>query len=160
MNSLMPWKRPLSLSLFLQTLTFTSRCTSTSFTHALHENVGTQATVQGSKLWDYVSNISIYLTLFTRGNLNSNNRASECVHWTRNWASRHLSFSLMSCRRSSSNVSGFNSEMCSDDQSVGLVLSLKCYLPSLTLFNFLVVGQLPYPIKNSNSDPSNKKTVT
>lgn len=71
-----------------------------------------------------LSHIAIYLTLFTHLQWNSNILASKCVHENRNLAHKDmLYFPLMSCRRSSSNVSGFNSEMCSDDQSVGFIPS-------------------------------------
>lgn len=72
-------------------------------------------------------NIAGYLTFFTNLHLDGNILARKCVDEIKNQAQKHVPPPPpMFCRRSSSNVSGFNSEMCSDDQSVRLFL-LVCH---------------------------------
>ncbi len=85
------------------------------------------------------------------------------VYLTFQALTKSLLLLLISYRRSSSNISGFNSEMCPDDQSVGLTLAsgmtvqrlvhcfsaktpLKCCLPSFIITKFPCIAAARWQI--------------
>lgn len=147
MSSLMPWRKLLSSSPCRQTPSSTSQCTFISRTYLFTANASHKEIL--FNCW-IPTGLSISLTMLLFNTLPCITCLMRCdevirvdvstppllwncwkielsVSWT---SSCSISFydKLINfvfkplCRRSSSNISGFNSEMCPDDQSVGFIL--------------------------------------